>query len=275
MKFSDQQRNLFERVEHILDMDQLARLSNVGLSNECLRRNALIQKSVSRMRLALATVHWEPRLTQWLNGICMTHLSPAYMVSYIEILQTLKRKVPTLVDKMLYGKPIDVHMDYMSAILKHGWEPTIASKTRTLPSQPIIIIVPSSASSVTTTAREKKWIELFSTLSHVVPILTNLHKKIDDHKTFDDIAEQLIAIVRAKIQEIRLEKPNKKIILVGFNAGAAIAMQVALVEPVNSIVCLGFAYNTLHGVRGEPDDRILELTTPVLFILGQNTQQSR
>lgn len=256
-------------------MDQLVRLSNDSLSNECLRRNAIIQKSVSRMRLALATVHWEPRLTQWLHGILMAHLSPAYMVSYIEILQTLKRKIPTLVDKMLYGKPIDVHMDYMSAILKHEWEPTIAPKTRSLPNQPIIIIVPSSASTVTTTAREKKWIELLSTLSHVVPILTNLQRKIDDHKTFDEIAEQLIAIVRAKIQEIRLQTPNRNIILVGFDAGAAIATQVALVEPVNSIVCLGFAYNTLHGVRGEPDDRILELTTPVLFILGQNAQKSR
>lgn len=254
-------------------MDQLARLSNVSLSNECLRRNAIIQKSVSRMRLALAMVHWEPHLTQWLHGILITHLSPAYMVSYIEILQTLKRKIPTLVDKMLYGNPIDVHMDYMSAILKHGWEPTIAPKTRTLPGQPIIIIVPSSASTVTTTVREKKWIELLSTLSHVVPILTNLQWQID--KTFDEITEQIIAIVRAKIQEIRLQTPNRNIILVGFNAGAAIAMQVALVEPVNSIVCLNFAYNTLHGVRGEPDDRILELTTPVLFVVGQNAQQSR
>lgn len=54
---SDQQHNLFERVEHILDMDQLGRLAVNGLANECLRRNAIIEKSVSRMRAALASVH--------------------------------------------------------------------------------------------------------------------------------------------------------------------------------------------------------------------------
>lgn len=69
--------------------------------------------------------------------------------------------------------------------------------------------------------------------------------------------------------------PNRNIILVGFNAGASIALQVAAVETVNSIICLGFAFNTLHGVRGEVDDRILEITTPILFILGQNAQRSR
>lgn len=82
-------------------------------------------------------------------------------------------------------------------------------------------------------------------------------------------------MTRAKIQEIRNQTPNRHIILAGFNAGAAIALQVALVEQVNSIVCLGFAFNTLFGVRGNPDDRILDLTTPVLFVIGQNAQRSR
>lgn len=82
-------------------------------------------------------------------------------------------------------------------------------------------------------------------------------------------------MTRAKIQEIRNQIPNRHIILAGCNAGAAIALQVALVETVNSIVCLGFAFNTLFGVHGEPDDRILDLTTPVLFVIGQNAQRSR
>lgn len=80
---------------------------------------------------------------------------------------------------------------------------------------------------------------------------------------------------RAKIQKIRNQSPNRHIILAGFDAGAAIALQVALVERVNSIVCLSFAFNTLNGVRGMPDDRILDITTPVLFVIGQNAQRSR
>lgn len=256
-------------------MDQLARLAIANLPNEYLRRNAIIEKSVSRMRLALAWIHWEPRLTQWLHGLMMTHLSPKYMISYIDILQSLKRKIPTLVDKMLYGRPIKpIHTDYTETILKKAWEPAMAQKTRTLPNQSIIIVVPSSASCVSISQREKRWLELLGTLTQVVPLVVNFHG-IDDNKTFEQITEQLIAIVRAKIREVRVQTPNPNIILVGFNAGAAIAMQVALDESVNSVVCLGFAFNTLGGVRGQPDDRILELTTPVLFILGQNAQKSR
>lgn len=97
----------------------------------------------------------------------------------------------------------------------------------------------------------------------------------EDKKTFEEITEQLVAITRAKIKEIRSKMPNRNIILVGFNAGASIALQVATVETVNSIICLGFAFNTLHGVRGGVDDRILEITAPILFILGQNAQKSR
>lgn len=89
------------------------------------------------------------------------------------------------------------------------------------------------------------------------------------------MTEQLIVMARAKIQEIRLQTPNRHIILVGFNAGAALALQIAYVESVNSVICLGFAYNTLYGVHGASDDRIIELTTPVLFVIGQNAQRSR
>lgn len=69
--------------------------------------------------------------------------------------------------------------------------------------------------------------------------------------------------------------PNRHIILVGINAGAAVALQVALVENVSSIVCMGLAFNTVKGVRGAPDDRILDITIPVLFVLGENSARSR
>lgn len=171
---SDQQQNLFERVERILDMDQLGRLAVSGLSNECLRRNAIIEKSVSRMRSALASVHWDARLTSWLHGLLMISLPPKYMISYIDILQTLKRKIPTLVDKMLYHKPIEMHKEYLSAIMNRTWEPTMVAKTRTLPSNPIIIVVTSIACSANASSREKRWLELFGTLTTVETVTVNL-----------------------------------------------------------------------------------------------------
>lgn len=178
---TEQQFNLFERVERILDMDQLGRLAVSGLANECLRRNAIIEKSVSRMRATLASVHWEPRLTSWLHGLLMVNLPSNYMVSYIDILRTLKRKIPTLVDKMLYHKPIEMHKDYMSAIMKRPWQPSMAPKTRMLPSNPVIVLVLSSLAgdsdgngsgsqsknAAARTSREKRWMELLSTLTSV------------------------------------------------------------------------------------------------------------
>lgn len=79
----------------------------------------------------------------------------------------------------------------------------------------------------------------------------------------------MVAVTRAKIQDVRQEAPNRPIILVGFNAGAALAIQIGLVEAVSSIVCLGFAYNTVNGTRGAPDDHITGVTAPVLFVIGQ------
>lgn len=156
-------------------MDQLGRLAVSGLSNECLRRNAIIEKSVSRMRSALASVHWDARLTSWLHGLLMTSLPPKYMISYIDILQTLKRKIPTLVDKLLYQKPIEMHKEYMSAIMNRTWEPTMVAKTRTLPGNPVIIVVvTSTACSANASSREKRWLELLGTLTSVETITVNL-----------------------------------------------------------------------------------------------------
>lgn len=95
------------------------------------------------------------------------------------------------------------------------------------------------------------------------------------YKSIEQETEHLVGRTRKQIQEIRNQSPNRHVILAGFGAGAAIALQVAIVEPVNSIVCLSFAFNTLNGVRGCSDDRILEITTPIIFIIGQNAQRSR
>lgn len=276
-KFSwtEQQLSLFKRIERVLDLDQMAQLAIKDRTNECLRRRSINEKSVSRMRLALASVHWEPRLTQWIHGLLIKHLPPSYMASYISILQGLKAKVPTLVDKMLFSRPIDFNQDYLSFILKQPWQPKVTSKLRKLPSNTTIIVVPSSPVMHTPTGHIQKWYQLLGTMAKVVPIQVNISHSVLQRQSLEQVADQMVAITRAKIQEVRNETPSQHIVLIGFNAGAAIAVQVALVETVDSVVCLGFAYNTMKGVRGAQDDRLLEITTPVLFVLGQNAQRSR
>ena len=45
-------------------------------------------------------------------------------------------------------------------------------------------------------------------------------------------------------------------------------------EQVSAVICFGFAFNTVHGCRGAPDDHILDLTTPCLFLVGQNSSRT-
>lgn len=272
--WSLQQDTLFKNVAHILDLDHLARLANKERQHEPVLRRVVIDKAVARMRKALAKVSWEPRLTQWLHGLMMDSLPPTYMASYLDILQTLKSKVPALVDKMMFARPISTNQEILGPVLKKAWEPCVVHKNRKLPGQAIIVIVPASPVMAAPSARIQRWYSLFATMANVVPIQMNINGTIMVKQSLASVTEQMIIITRAKIQEIRAEVPTRQIILVGFNAGAALALQVALVETVNSVVCVGFAYNTANGIRGTPDDRILDLKTPVLFALGQNSSRS-
>lgn len=137
------------------------------------------------------------------------------------------------------------------------------------------MIVPSSPVMTAPTSRMQRWYSLFRTMANIVPVQMNILGTVMQKHSLQSVTEHMISISRAKIQEIRNEVPNRQIILVGFNAGASLALQVALVESVNCVVCMGFSYNTVNGVRGAPDDRILDITTPVLFVQGQNSARSR
>lgn len=86
--------------------------------------------------------------------------------------------------------------------------------------------------------------------------------------------DQMLATTRGKLQELRADYPGRNIILAGFNAGAALALQIAQVEPAVCVLCLGFSLLTAEGKRGDPDDNLLELQCPVLFVIGQCSNTS-
>lgn len=124
---------------------------------------------------------------------------------------------------------------------------------------------------VTPTTRMQRWYSLLGSMGKVVSV----HLSQLSYSSMTSATEHLIAASRAQLKKIRKNTPNRQIVLIGFNAGAAVAIQVALVEKVNSVICMGFAYNTFNGVRGTRDDRILTLQTSVLFVIGQHSARSR
>ena len=44
---------------------------------------------------------------------------------------------------------------------------------------------------------------------------------------------------------------------------------------IKACVCLGFPIHTLDGIRGEPDDPLLDMRTPTMFVIGENATQTR
>ncbi|XP_017133093.1 uncharacterized protein LOC108149768 isoform X8 [Drosophila elegans] len=268
------QQMLFEKVCSILDQDQLARLANDKRQHEAIHRRVSADKSASRMRKALASVAWESRITQWIHALLMEHLSPSYMASYLEILQTLKTKLPTLIDKMLFSRPLNNSQELLAPVMKKRWEPNILPKGRQLAHNAIMVVLPTMPTSGPVSDRMQKWYQALATITQVVQItLPNTNNRIGN-QNLDQVAETIVSLTRVRIHELRTDNPNRGIILVGFNAGAALALQVALSESVACVVCMGFAYNTMRGPRGTPDDRMLDIKAPILFVIGQNSART-
>jgi regulatory NSL complex subunit 3 len=267
---------LFDQIVKILDYDRLARLANVENKRyEAVQRRVTIDKSADRMRKALASVSWDTSMIQWIHGLLMEYLPPSYLAAYLDIMQTLKAKLPSLVDKMIFWKPGNVNQDLLAPILKHPWHPALTNKYRKLPGNALLVVLPSAAPRMTAqSSRIQKLYTLFTTMAPMLPVQLPINNLIAQKQSLQSVSEQMVAITRTKIQELKAENPDRRLILIGMSSASALAMQVALVEQISGVVCFGFSYNTVHGVRGQVDDALLDVSTPVQFIIGQNSARS-
>ncbi|XP_069702733.1 KAT8 regulatory NSL complex subunit 3 isoform X2 [Periplaneta americana] len=278
------QNRLFNKMVRLLQADRLARLAQAGNWNEPVLRRITVDKTVRRVRQMLASVSWDVRLTQWLHATLIENLSRQYLAAYLDVLQSLKAKVPALVEKMiavstLASKTGPASTDNLSNLLKRPWDPAAGSlsqhKPRKLPGHPILVITPSSPSSSSMqTTRAQQWFAHLSTLGQVITVV--MQSGVGTTRmTMTNCVDQMIAATRSKIGELRTDFPGRPIILIGWNTGAAIACQVALLEQATAVVCLGFPMMTVEGKRGEPNDTLLDLHCPVLFVIGQNSAAAR
>ena len=129
----------------------MARLAQAGIANEPIQRRLVVDKTAKRIRALLASVMWDSKVTQWLHKTLVENLPKNYLVSYIDVLQRLRSKVPALVDKMVAVKTPeapgaagggDVAREGLRLLLKRPWDPSInlisQQKLKKLPKSPII-----------------------------------------------------------------------------------------------------------------------------------------
>ncbi|XP_014277167.1 KAT8 regulatory NSL complex subunit 3 isoform X3 [Halyomorpha halys] len=270
------QTRLFERVVRILHWERLNRLTFVSNWNEPVLRRISLDKSARRFRTTMASIAWKQKLVHWLHNLLLEVLEVNYLVAYIDILQTLKKKIPTLVERMISIPASNkINPDALKLLLKKPWDPASTGltcyKPRRLPGNPLIVIVPpygQNGSSSEQSSKVQRWLPYLSQIGNVIPVTTN--NVASSKITAITSLEYMLSATRAKLSELKSDYVGRSVILFGLNSGSALACQVALVDQVAAVICMGFPLNTVEDKRGQPDDTLLNLSVPTLFVIGQH-----
>lgn len=272
-----QQNRLFNKVMKALQGDRLARLTYQGHRNEPIMRRLHIDKTADRVRKALASVFWDTDLTKWLHSVLIENLNHVTLAAYLDVLQTIKAKVPGLVAKMV--KPSMEQLGKTSSeafelLLKRPWDPMshflLQHRPSRLPGNPVLLIVPNGlqgGQQGILPKRKKFWNVHLSNFGNVTYAFEQ-QETID--LSIDKCLETMTSDVCSKISEVRRSLPDHPIVLIGWYFGALVACQMALSEPVAAVICLGFPLFGINHERGDVDDPFLDIKSPTLFVVGQN-----
>jgi len=276
------QNRIFAKVMRVLQADRLSRLAIQETKNEPIMRRLQVDKAARRVRQAFANTGWDMSLILWIHNLFLENLRGQLFISYLEVLQTLKAKVPSLTDKLIIGtnfKQDIMSSDTMNTLLKKSWDPVIASisqkKLKRLPENPILLMIPSAPTTISnplSSKRHKFWYHQMAAMGKIINIVPN---NLTANISIANCVENMINTVRAKILEVKGNYKDRPIVLIGWHIGAVVSCHVALMELVQAVVCLGFPTMGAGGNRWDIDDQMYGIKTPTLFIVGQHAHSLR
>lgn len=67
---------------------------------------------------------WDMKLIRWLHSLLVENLSTSYLAAYLEILQTLRKRIPSLIDKIVgANNQIVKGVEGLNPLTKPPWDP--------------------------------------------------------------------------------------------------------------------------------------------------------
>eukprot|EP00058_Branchiostoma_floridae_P002620 XP_002588108.1 hypothetical protein BRAFLDRAFT_87628 [Branchiostoma floridae] len=260
-----------DSVEPPNDDDWEERLTRTGWTPAQNKLFNKVLKALQADRLARLTYEGDPKLTQWLHQTLVDSLSRPLLAAYLDVLQTLKSKVPGLVDKMSslsHLTSCDKRRG-LSLLLKRPWHPAVSvfttHKPRKLPGSPILLIAPCGPThpSVHHSRRMRLWNNHLSNLGKVIPVTMHTVNG-GSGVTVSQLLEHMVSAVKNKVGELRGHFPNRPIVLIGWSVGGLIALHDSPICSVddmedfrekikadNQLVVVGGADEMLRLTRGK------------------------
>lgn len=283
--WSKEQARLFDTVHGAINNYQLAKLTHSQNSNEPILRKLALEKATSRVRKAFGSVSWNSKLVVWLHGVMIDGLCSSFFLCYLEVLQSLKRKVPSLFeriflnDKFAREKEQTAGLSNLGATLRKSWEPAVGLHTKLtmekFPISPFLITIPCGPSVPhQSTKRNRFWNYQLMNIGKAVPISVPAYRTPEGY-VVKHYLEHCISAVRSKTSEFTTRFPDRPIVLIGWNVGALLAMKVALLDKVDAVICLGFPCNHVEGDEcQEYWEAFAKIGCPVLFVIGTHALTS-
>lgn len=278
------ERTLFERALSILYANRLSRLTYEGTVQEYVQKIICTEKSVAEMHHLLTNyTHWDISLSQWLHGLFISNLPDDYLASYIDILERLKQIAPSFVNDMISANSIGRSKEEIklkSISLDEPVDPfnymLVTYPPLKLPKNPVIILVPDFPGYCTQpNTRTYDWMNALSYLAELdVALAAKVPWDYEEYSREEELdietsLEAMVDATRSKVVSVQSEDSSRPIILAGVGVSAAIACQVAVLEKVDGLVCIGFIVNSSEVKRGYEGDCILGLECPTVFVTGQ------